>query len=133
MCFRIDSEAKRPQQRVGYKVVKFTRGHYLRSTMGSGQEWSTPGATIRRSRGRTSKLSTWSPGRTACHGIYVCERLKDARRLDYQVDEIIIKVLVDPADWLHSNDRWGNDACSHISTYDKVTIAKEQPYLTWYD
>jgi hypothetical protein len=132
MCFQIEKFASRPRSRIAYKIVTRTPAGYLRSVTGKrfkpkGQYWSTPGATVHRSKGPTSKEGNWGSGnKNAAHGIYVFRTVKDAKNMLWSPGQVILKVLVDPADWLH-NDRYAG-----VATYEKVTIAEDQPYLDWY-
>ncbi len=86
MCFQINKRAIRPRNRIAYKVVFLTRAGYLQSATGGqftgkAHYWSTPGATIKRSKGKTESSSAWGgSGRYAKHGIYVFGTLERARR-----------------------------------------------------
>ncbi len=135
MCFLIDRTAKQPRIKYAWKLVRFTKHGYLRSVVyDTGAPWSYPGAIVRRSPGSTVRESSWHTNNVAhaSRGIYVYRRLRDA---EYEVrncnDLVILKVEVLPTDWLYSSvvqRAWH----LHMSTYEKVRVAEDQPYLEWY-
>ena len=136
MCFVIDFTAERPINKVAYKIVQLTSAGYLRSThffRGSDTYWSTPGATVHRSTGPTHRSGFWGIEPCSSHGIYVYRTLASARRAlrDFHDEPaVILKVLIDPADWIQSSYLPPRQLA--IATYDKVTVAENQPYLDWY-
>ena len=136
MCFKINPYAKPPRAKYAYKVVELTPFGNLQSVLYPQRThpWSYPGEVVHRSKGPTSSSRTYAGDRTrnARHGIYVFHRLQDAKySLCWCRDRIILKVAVDQKDWLYSN-KHSPFLTEHISTYDKVTVCKEQPYLDWY-
>ena len=134
MCFKINQKVKSSNCKIGYKVVRLFPAGTLRSVLYGRADWNTPRGMRRRSPGPTWVRSMpWivdslSTGRYAKHGIYIFRSVQIARCNCYPVDgDVILKVLLKPEDFIFE------DSDGKIATYQKVTIAEEQPYLDWYD
>ncbi len=147
MCFSIRKSAKRPLDRYAYKLVEITPDGTVQSLiMGKGLQTGEN----KRSRGPTKREDEYTPWPRARHGIYVYRTLREAkyqlkphlrqRQQKYVNDGVIkfkridgsfsgyvaiIRVNVDPADWLHTS------IDGKMATYKKVTIPERQPYITW--
>ncbi len=127
MCFRIDHGAKRPKRRKAYKIVHITRGGLVVSHIHNKHWQCNKTHSIR-------KNACIHMQGSAHEGIYVYCSLaaaKDTFRYGNISDSVIMKVEVDPADWLYSS--YDNGWCSGVATYRKVYVPEEQPYMEWYD
>lgn len=132
MCFFIDKKAKKPHRVKAYKVVELSRTGRLSSIYYSGKhDWNTPGGTVTRSKGRTM---SWGH---AEKGIYVYHKLEEAEKeakernlinfFSKKFVSVVLLVHLKPADWLHTSKT------HRVSTYEKVVIAENQPFLEWFD
>ena len=129
MCFRIDEKAVRPRQSVAWKVVHLKRdgtleSEFNHSSQGQKARWSTFGGVVRRGWGEKRD------GVYAHSGIYVY--LSEARAVQAAYDDYhcVLRVEVDPKDWLFSScaKRPGT-----VATYSKVVNSWNQPYLRFLD
>jgi len=143
MCFKIDNSAEQPKRKHAYKIVRIMPSGLVRSFIRDKQYWQCNKNVEIRHDARTKNVSPSSFYGNyysyACEGIYVYDTAHIARTalgncssLTESGDLAIMKVEVDPADWLHSalSDRWY--FASGISTYRKVYVPEKQPYMEWY-
>jgi len=132
MCFRIDLSAERPKRRKAYKVVVITRSGLVHSYVHNKQWQCNKTHSIRRCA-KTKNILVYS--HQAREGIYVYDTVAAARNhiLERNYDSclVIMRVNVDPADWLYSSSS-KNSWDAGISTYRKVYVPEEQPYMKWY-
>ena len=127
MCFWIDRNARRPRQRVAWKVMRLCykrTGGYLYSMNYYRHDKYTLGDTI------VAKNETAFPEDVyARGGVYVYTDLAEAQRWNW-TGCAIVKVYVNPKDWLQSSASF---ECMYgrVRTYQKVRIAppSDQPYL----
>lgn len=118
MCHKVSKTAKRPKARFAYKSVV---GH------GGNLGYKSAHAS-----GYVSRPVYWRPGRTvyaqglragyedadgdSTAGIYVFRRLRDAKENADAHLRTVIKVAVDPEDWLTTSE------CGEMATYRKATM-----------
>ena len=123
MCFSIDWAAKRPARRVAWKVVRILPSGQVGSVMYDRKRWSCNKTHRIRYGAQTTEY-----GHYANEGIYVYHTLSKAQSnaAYYLSDRVVMKVEVDPADWLYTN------SFNTVSTYRAVYVPEEQPYMTWY-
>lgn len=118
MCHTIDSIAQRPRIKYAYKVVEARRGglfslhNYARST-----RWEV-GKTVRAKGLRSYGCVKACDSTQSAAGIYVYTLLAKARsaRKRWPNSGMIIKVAVDPKDWLTTA------LFRHEATYRKATM-----------
>lgn len=122
MCFIIDTTARRSNKRVVYKAVILSRG-IVRSMLYS-YRWSTGEHKI----DFDAKTEEWTGERLDSYeGIYVYNSLREAENNVYRHhNEVILKLNVRPQDWLYTNFK------QTVSTYRRVWVPEDQPYLEWY-
>jgi hypothetical protein len=92
-----------------------------------GDKWNTPGAIVERDKGRTYNTGPtyYSWCSSALHGIYVYTSEPGAKRCLYDSQKVILKVLVNPKDLLHTS------IDGDVATYERVTVAENQPWIDW--
>jgi hypothetical protein len=127
MCFRIDFHATRPRKKIVWKVVELYRER-VRSLMHYRHKWYPGTFEIR----KNAVTSGGMFGR-AREGYYVYLNREDAkRRLIFAPDDyVLLKLEVDPDDWLHSERRYADDK-PRIATYRRVTVPENQPDLEFF-
>lgn len=137
MCFQIDRTAERPGQRIAWKVVQVTCEGDVKSLIRDTTRGWWPGP--RRATGPSYQVIYHGNGKPhswlAYQGIYVYTTKHEALRNNgYQgwrsghpyTDYAVMKVLVDPEDWLHTSQD------GRTATYKKVMVPENQPYIEWY-
>lgn len=112
MCFVIDPTITKRRAKYAYKVVE-RHGKALRSLFfRTRRDWSEKGVH-RASKGPSSVHGN---GFKAHHGIYVFTSNGAAESACSQTWAVLIRVRVDPADFLHMSK------CGTMATYRKVTV-----------
>ena len=139
MCFRINPKIRIATHKTVYKVVGLNKDGYLKSLIYGNICWSYPGAVQKCDRGpshetkqricqhRLSMTYYSNEAKYALHGIYVFTTMAKAREQARHSDYLILKLLVKPEHFLHQS------ADGTEATYKEVTIAVNQPDITWYD
>lgn len=134
MCFLVNEDAQRPQCIKAFKVVELTWNGYLKS-LSYRTSYSYPGYAVRcnGTQYTINSINFAKNGkRYANHGIYVYLDQRTAERAlgKIKYNRVILRVIVDPADWLVSSKKSLNSLL--MATYKKVIIDEDQPYLEWY-
>lgn len=140
MCFIINHRIRRSTRRTAYKLVQVHRRTSRVSSLVHNSKYWEPGVHHCSVGPITSR-----GGRYAECGIYVYNTLAAAykalrrkysgnyrgwfTRPWHTYDLVIMKVIVEPADFLFQSN--GEDD-QDVSTYRRVTVPEEQPYMEWY-
>ena len=123
MCFTINRTVKRPRNRYVYKVVRQSpRSKYLHSWWLTSFNYS-PGLVT--ARGSIAEKDAYYSEA----GIYAYLSKKEAVKNRHEGD-IILRLQVDPADFLHQGSMW---SCDTIVAYSKAIVLEKQTEVTWYD
>ena len=137
MCFIIDEQGKKPRVRTVWKWVRLRADGYLCSPIRRTRQTWQPGAVMTAKPPYTDRCRGGPSWRSplAENGIYVfldyATAWYTARKWNLGLGNntwVIIKCHVDPKDFLYR----GKHRDVNTATYKQVTVAEEQPYLSWY-